>query len=146
VEAWEFWFDEPPSATACASLAVLAKTHSAVAIIEAIEITSSFRWKTITDEASRLAYINGILKRKLLESVAPGRAEEEFQIDRIQTAWKKLGLYTWPINRAKVAYWLKYCTSAEILAVMNVSRDWRDFRTEMDQIVARQASKTEPSE
>jgi hypothetical protein len=79
-EAWEYWFDEPPSEIVQSSLERFAKNHAAAAIIEAIEITSDKA--AITTEAVRLRYIKGILDRKLLAAVAPKRAEEERQIAR----------------------------------------------------------------
>ena len=112
VEAWGFWFDEPTPQEACSSLERFAETHAAATIIEAIEITG--QKIGLTTETVRLQYINGILRRKVLESVAPERAEAERHIDSILVSWSKANLGTWPLNRKKVSYWHQYCKVEEI--------------------------------
>jgi hypothetical protein len=154
-EAWEYFFDETPSETACSSLERFAKNHVPVTIIEAIRITYDKR--TVTSEAARLRYINGVLQRKTLQTVAPERAEEERQIDLLQRFWQKHGTpfqgywhqgsqlhrndrqYFRKDERAVAASWLRFCTVAEIEAVMSVARSWIDLCDVMGEIEARQA-------
>src|SRR5438876_6526572 len=86
-EAWEYWFDGPPSDTVRLALERHSKDHPAATIIEAIEITSDKL--DITAETSRLQYLNGVIRRKVLESVDPERAEQERKIAIIQRCWNK---------------------------------------------------------
>jgi hypothetical protein len=144
VEAWEYWLDEPPSEVVCARLNRLLKDHITANIIEAIEITSNRM--DITEEKRRLQYINGILQRKVLQTVAPERAEKERQIDVVELLWKKSNLGSWPLSRLKIAYWLQYCTVEEIKALMGVAYSWSDLRNEIDHIIEgrQQAANTGP--
>ena len=134
LEGWEYWFDEFPSKAACLALEVLGRDYPGTMIVEAMEITCSM---LITEEAARLQYITGILRRKTLESVAPDRADEEHKIDRILRAWKKVfgDRYTTSPSRAMLAEWLQHCTDVEILSVLRVARDWPDFQTEVEKII-----------
>jgi hypothetical protein len=127
VEAWEFWFDEPPSAAVSSSLEQLRRDYVATSIIEAIEITGNKL--DITDEVARLQYVKGVLRRKVLQAVAPERAELEAQIDRVLKSWYKTSLGRWPLNRKSVAKWL------EIQTLMHVAHNWRDFKSELDQAI-----------
>ena len=135
MEAWKYWFDEPPSETVRLFLERHSENHSAATIIEAIEITSDKL--DITAETSRLQYLNGVLRRKVLESVDPERPEQERQIAIIRRCWNKSNLGYWPLSKRKIIYWLGHCTVEEIKAVMSVADSWSDLRDEMDRIIER---------
>ena len=100
VEAWEYWFDEPPSEAVQVALERHSKNHSAATIIEAIEITSDKL--NITVETSRLQYLHGVLRRKVLESVDPERAERERQIAIVQNCWVERYAHPKPRRTGKV--------------------------------------------
>jgi hypothetical protein len=68
VEAWEYWFDEPPSQAVCSSLERLGKKHPAATIIEAIEITGN--------RAGRLLKVIAILHRVPCRCDSPVEAWE----------------------------------------------------------------------
>jgi hypothetical protein len=135
VEAWEYWFDEPPSEAVRLSLERHSKNHAAATIIESIEITSDKL--DITAETSRLQYLNGVLRRKVLQSVDPERAEQERQIAIVQRCWDRSNLGCWPLSKRKIVYWLEHCTVEEIKVVMSVADGWSDLRDEMDRIIER---------
>jgi hypothetical protein len=136
VEAWEYWFDKPPSETVQLALERHSKNHPAAAtIIEAIEITSDKL--DITDETKRLQYLNGVLRRKVLESVDPDCAEQERQIAIIRRAWDKSNLGFWPLSKRKILYWLEYCNVEEIKAIMRVAESWSDLGDEIERVIER---------
>ena len=144
VEAWEYWFDEPPSEGVRSSLEQCGNDYAATAatIIEAIVITG--KRTDITDEAARIQYVKGILRRKLLHAMAPARAEEVTQIDSLQWSWNKKGVWSWPLDRKKASFWLQYCSVAEIKELMRIARSWTDFKEQLNQIIeSRQPTKTE---
>src|SRR5438552_2213923 len=117
------------------SVVSLTKIICAATIIEAIEITSDKL--DITAETSRLQYLNGVIRRKVLESVDPERAEQERKIAIIQRCWNKSNLGYWPVSKRKILYWLEHFTAEEIKAVMSVADSWSDLRDEMDRVIER---------
>ncbi len=108
VEAWQYWFDEPPSEKVRKHLENRGKTHSAATIIEAIELTSDRLLNKTTAEAQRLQYLCGILRQKVLASVDPKMAERQHQINIVQQ-WmnRKFGNRRW--NKEAFDCWLEHC-------------------------------------
>ena len=153
VEAWEYWFDQPPSEVVRSSLEQFGKKHDAKAIVEAIAITADK--PSITVDANRIKYVGGVLDRMRLRAVSPERAEEEHQIDMLQRFWIKHGhgfpTYRWnggrrvrvetrnfdKSHRATAATWFRFCTLEEIEAVVRVARSWDDLCEEMERIKTR---------
>jgi hypothetical protein len=134
-EAWEYWFDNPPSESVHSALTQCAKTHSAPDMIEAIRV-AGMKFPMLENDEQRLRYMMGVLRRTALERIAPELAEEERQLDSICKYWEKKGISEWPLYRNRVRGWLRYVDPEGIKAVIHISRGWRDFHSQMDEIIA----------
>jgi hypothetical protein len=135
-ESWEYWFDVPPSDSVRASLMQRVKQHGAPEVIEAIAV-AGMKFPMLETDDSRLRYVTGVLRRTALERVAPERAEEEYRLDTICRYWDKKGVSEWPLYRNKVRRWLQYVDTEGIKAVIHVSSSWRDFHSQIDEIIAK---------
>lgn len=137
VDAWEYWFDEPPSVEVEKQLRSRVKASSVEAVLEAIEIT--WRKSEITSELNRIKYVCGVLRRKALADIAPERVELERSVQRIQAYWRAVRDAGYPLNDRHVRYWLEYISEAGIKAVICDTSTWHEFKDLMAQIVERTA-------
>jgi hypothetical protein len=136
VEAWEYWFDEPPTDGVLAGLKQCARTHSAAEIIEAIEIAGMKR-PLITQDQKRLEYMSGVLRRKALQKIDPERALEETKIDALRLRWRKKDAGPWMAERAEVREWLHWLDQRELNVLMGIADEWSDFERLTGEIVER---------
>ena len=140
--AWYETFSEIPLSLAEEFTKLLEKGDLDT-ITEAIQITGSKR-DPIHGNDARIRYIYGILRHKLLESVAPERAAEMKTIFSLQQYWQHQPRGSGYLNRSLLKKWLQVCTPDEIRSVMNSAGGlWADLKDEMERIVsARKASQT----
>jgi hypothetical protein len=134
-EAWQYWFDEPPSNEVCLSLIQGCKQHSIADVLEAIAV-AGMKFPMLENNEQRVKYMRAVLRRKALERVAPELAEEERQADNVCWYWRRKEISEWPLYRNKVRAWLRYVDAEGIKAVIHISKSWRDFHDKMDEILA----------
>lgn len=144
-EAWEYWFDEPPSETVKRCLAHRRTRYGDAELLDAIEITG-MRVPMIEGEDNRLMYVSGVLRRKTLSKIDPERATEETTIDVLRRQWLSRELGDWEATREEVREWLRWLKQSEIALLIRVSDTWDDFAELIRKVVHRRREESGPAD
>lgn len=126
-EAWEYWFDAPPSETVKTCLNERVGKYSARAVVEAIQITGA-KALVITGETERLQYLSGVLRRKELEAILPAElVADERKIDIVRKAWREQN-FSFPLSRKQALDLLSLASVEDLCALIKISMSWTSLK------------------